>query len=49
MATFTEYEIEYLFWFFENADFGPAHEDVMDYMNEKYEEEAGKPVPATFQ
>lgn len=32
-------------WFFVNADFGPAHEDVVFKMLKDYEIETGKYVP----
>lgn len=38
-------ELEYLRWFYNNADFGPAHEDVIYYMNEQYTDDTGDPVP----
>ena len=39
---------EYLKWFFINADFGPAHGDVMVWLQERYEHETGKKVPADY-
>lgn len=38
---------EYLWlkWFFENADFGPATDDVVAIMKERYEEETGNDIP----
>lgn len=36
-----ENELDYLRWFFGSADFGPAHGDVMFYMNKAYEERGG--------
>lgn len=39
---------EYLHWFFVNADFGPAHEDVVKFYQEQYEELMGKPVPKGY-
>ena len=41
-------ELEYLKWFYNNCDFGPAHEDVIDIMNEDFEKETGKSVPADY-
>jgi hypothetical protein len=38
-------ELEYLKWFRINADFGPAEGDVINWMNEKFMEEAGKQLP----
>ena len=40
-----EEELCYLRWFMENMDFGPAHGDVVDVMNEQYTEETGNEVP----
>lgn len=34
-------EYDYLLWFFTSADFGPAHGDVMLYMNEQYVSDGG--------
>ena len=41
-------EQKYLEWFFQNADFGPAHGDVMEIMNNKYEKETGLTIPPAF-
>ena len=38
-------ELEYLTWFRQNADFGPADSDVKDAMNESFMEETGKNLP----
>lgn len=35
-------------WFFDNADFGPAHEDVMIYHFEDFEEETGEILPTVI-
>lgn len=37
---------EWLEWFYENADFGPAHEDVIFGMVEAFEAETGKKIPS---
>jgi hypothetical protein len=34
-------EYHYLLWFAENADFGPAHSDVIDRMDRRYRAEFG--------
>ncbi len=34
-------ELKYLRWFYENADFAPADDDVRQYMNEQYVREGG--------
>ena len=38
-------ELEYLRWFYVHADFGPAHGDVMHWLNQRYHEETGKEPP----
>ena len=38
-------ELEYLRWFVQDADFGPAHGDVVDAMNERFMFETGKNLP----
>lgn len=38
-------ELEYLTWFRQNADFGPADADVIAIMDEQFEKETGKRVP----
>lgn len=38
-------ELEYLKWFRQNADFGPADSDVVDGMNEQFMKETGKNIP----
>jgi len=44
----TATELKYLEWFRQNADFGPAHEDVISIMNEDFTEETGKQVPINW-
>lgn len=39
-------ELEWLRWFAQTADFGPADGDVRDRMRAQFEEETGKRVPA---
>jgi hypothetical protein len=41
-------ELEYLKWFFINADFGPADGDEKMYMESQFEKETGKKVPANY-
>jgi len=41
-------ELKYLRWFYQNCDFGPAHGDVIDALNERYEEVTGLPVPEKY-
>ncbi|MBU2177688.1 MAG: hypothetical protein KJ556_21560 [Gammaproteobacteria bacterium] len=38
-------ELEYLTWFCQEADFGPASGDVVFDMQKRFEEETGKRVP----
>ena len=41
-------ELEWLEWFFYNADFGPADTDVRIIMEERFEAEIGKLVPLNW-
>lgn len=41
-------EFEYLEMFYQEADFGPAHEDVVDIINENIENETGRKIPKTY-
>lgn len=41
-----EAELHYLRWFKQNADFGPADSDVHMFMDQAYERDTGKRVPA---
>lgn len=38
-------ELEYLTWFRNEADFGPADGDVQDMMNRRFMKETGKNIP----
>lgn len=38
-------ELEFLRWFYANADFGPAHGDVMYLYREQFENNSGLRVP----
>jgi hypothetical protein len=38
-------ELEYLEWFRQTADFGPADSDVKESMNHDFMEESGKNLP----
>lgn len=38
-------ELEYLTWFVTHADFGPAHGDVVDGLNQKFMDETGANIP----
>ena len=39
-------ELEYLTWFRQSADFGPADKDVKYSMDQDFEQETGTLVPA---
>ena len=41
-------EIEFLRWFYSNADFGPADDDVRQYLLERYTSETGEQVPVGY-
>jgi hypothetical protein len=41
-------ELDYLKWFKQHADFGPADSDVHQIMDMQYEEETGKTVPTDW-
>lgn len=38
-------ELEWLTWFCQNADFGPADGDVRDMMAQEFMDETGKGLP----
>ena len=38
-------ELEYLKWFRCEADFGPAHSDVMELYDEQFMKDTGKNLP----
>ena len=41
------HELHYLQFFFQTADFGPAHEDVVSIINDRYID-AGNTLPAAY-
>lgn len=41
-------ELEWLEWFYQNCDFGPAHGDVMLSMQELFAIDTGKKVPEAY-
>lgn len=41
-------ELEFLQWFYSNADFGPADEDVRLILQQRFEQETGKKVPEGY-
>lgn len=41
-------EYDYLLYFFCNADFGPAHHDVVRRINNNFTASTGKDVPEDF-
>lgn len=42
-------ELDYLRWFKQHADFGPADSDVHMILNEQYTNDTGKDVPKGWQ
>lgn len=44
----TKAQQDFLLWFFENADFGPADCDVRHFLFKAYEQETGRKVPKKF-
>jgi len=47
MTTEEQEELQYLRFFYEKADFGPAHEDVVSIVNDEYLDEYGS-LPAGY-
>ena len=45
----TTEELEYLRWFYQHTDFGPAHEDVVSIMNERYVKLTGNKIPEGYE
>jgi len=41
-------ELEYLKWFRQNADFGPADDDIIFWMNKRFKEKTGKDLPKNW-
>lgn len=42
-------ELEWLKYFYQEADFGPAHGDVISIMKENFMEETGKDLPEGYE
>lgn len=42
-------ELEYLKWFYNNADFGPADGDVRHCMDEYFKRQTGKELPEGYE
>lgn len=42
-------EMEWLRWFYQHADFGPADGDVRDSLRAEYVEKTGNPLPEGYQ
>lgn len=42
-------EQEFLKWFYVNADFGPAHGEVLQHLKEKFEEKTKKKLPKGYE
>lgn len=41
-------ELEWLRWFYQNADFGPAHGDVIYILQENFKEQGGE-IPEGYE
>ncbi len=41
-------KLEYLAWFRANADFGPAHSNVIEIMNREFMRKTGKNLPEGY-
>jgi len=41
-------ELRYLRYFFQTADFGPAHEDVVSIINDGFVHDTEEPVPEGY-
>lgn len=41
-------ELEWLKWFYRNADFGPGDGDVQAWMQDRFREETGKLMPEGY-
>ena len=41
-------ELQWLRYFYENADFGPAHQDVIDIIAEDFTKETGMLLPIRY-
>ncbi len=42
-------ELEYFEWFRHNADFGPAHDDVIRWMDNRFTQQTGKNLPTGWE
>lgn len=42
-------KLEYLEYFYQVADFGPAHGDVVYYINEGFTKHTGKLIPVGYE
>ena len=40
--------LAWLEWFWDNCDFGPAHEDVIHIMEQRFEKETRQKVPRDY-
>lgn len=41
-------ELEFLKWFYQNADFGPADSDVRDSLKDIFEHDTGRCLPVGY-
>ena len=44
----TQAEYDWLLWFFQRADFGPADGDVRIMLEDQYEKETGRTIPSAY-
>jgi len=42
-------ELEYLKWFYQNMDFGPAHGDVMLALQAEFQQQTNKQLPDGYE
>lgn len=41
-------DLVYLRFFYQEADFGPAHSDVVAFINEAFKDQTGKNIPEGY-
>lgn len=42
-------ELEYLRWFYDNADFGPVEDSIRFWLSERFRAETGKDLPEGYE
>lgn len=45
----TATELEFLSWFYQNCDFGPAHGDVMQILKQSFVKTTGRLLPEGYE